>query len=94
MSIANGIFLILPVFCWFSVKTFNMLRQLTKFETWFWIGGIEFLVSFWFFSTILSQIIEFRVFIQVLSFFDRFYLSGLLLTLLAYEYFVLKGSLY
>ncbi|XP_031622436.1 GPI ethanolamine phosphate transferase 1 isoform X2 [Contarinia nasturtii] len=71
MSIANGIFLILPVFCWYPVKTFNMLRQLTKFETWFWIGGIEFLV---------------------LSFFNRIFLSGLLLALLAYEYYVLKDK--
>lgn len=46
MSLANGVFLILPVLCWYPVRTFNMLRQLTKLETWFWIGGIEFLVSF------------------------------------------------
>lgn len=45
LSIANGVFLIFPVICWYPVKTFNMLRQLTKFETWFWIAGIELLVS-------------------------------------------------
>lgn len=45
MSWANGIFLILPILCWYPVKTFNMFRQLTKFKTWFWIGGIEFLVG-------------------------------------------------
>ncbi|XP_055319471.1 GPI ethanolamine phosphate transferase 1 [Sitodiplosis mosellana] len=71
MSLANGVFLILPVLCWYPVKTFNMLRQLTKFETWFWIGGIELLV---------------------LSFFNRIFLSGLLLALLAYEFYVLKDK--
>lgn len=45
LSLSNGIFLILPVFCWMPVKTFNMFRELTKFETWLWIGGIELLVS-------------------------------------------------
>lgn len=45
MSLADGVFLVLPVFCWYPVKTFNMLRRLNKMETWFWIGGIELLVS-------------------------------------------------
>lgn len=52
------------------VKTFNMFRELTKFETWLWIGGIELLV---------------------MSFFDRIFLTGLLLALIGYEYYVLKG---
>lgn len=44
LSYANTVFLILPVFCWMPVRTLNMFRQLTKLETWAWIGGIEILV--------------------------------------------------
>lgn len=69
LSYTHTVFLILPVFCWIPVKTLNMLKQMTKFETWFWIGGIELLV---------------------LSFFERIFLSGLLIALLVYEYIILK----
>lgn len=44
MTLIDSIFLVLPVFCWFPVRTFNIFHQLTKFETWFWICGIELLV--------------------------------------------------
>lgn len=69
MPLSSGIFLILPVICWTPVRTFNMLRQMVRIQTWFWLAGIEVLV---------------------LSFFHRFFLTGLLIALLAYEYIILK----
>lgn len=100
MTLANGLFLILPVFCWYPVRTFNMLRELTKFEAWFWIGGIELLVSVhsenFLFVHFLFDYVDYNLTtqfpIQVLSFFHRIFLTGLLLALLAYEYIILKGS--
>lgn len=69
IPVSSGIFLVLPVICWTPVRTFNMLRQMVRFQTWFWLAGIELLV---------------------LSFFHRFFLSGLLVALLVYEYIILK----
>lgn len=69
IPLSSGIFLVLPVICWTPVRTFNMLRQMVRFQTWFWLAGIELLV---------------------LSFFHRFFLTGLLVALLVYEYIILK----
>lgn len=100
LSYAHTLFLILPVFCWMPVKTLNMFRQFTKIETLAWIGGIEILVRILFTNRNKpnseandwqnqknSQFIS-----QVLSFFHRIFLSGLLIALLAYEYIILKGT--
>lgn len=94
MTLANAVFLIFPVFCWYSVQTIDMLRELTKLRTWLWIAGIELLVS-----NISSYILLFIYTYkhtdislqQVLSFFNRIVLSGLLLSLLIYECIILKG---
>lgn len=45
MSLADGVFFVLPLFCWYPVRIHNMLRHLNKADTWFWIAGVELLVS-------------------------------------------------
>lgn len=44
LPLTTGAFLLLPIICWAPVRTFNMLRELTRPATWFWIVGIEILV--------------------------------------------------
>lgn len=102
MSYLQAVFLILPIFCWMSVKTMrNTFGQMRKLETWAWIGGIELLVIKTFSKYNLKFQNEFifffqlpDYFIQVLSFFHRIFLSGLLIALIAYEYIILKGMHY
>lgn len=62
LSYANTVFLILPVFCWMPVRTLNMFRQLTKLETWAWIGGIEILVSILFTHQLKRTMWDFQLF--------------------------------
>lgn len=45
MALPDGVLVVLPLFCWYPVRTYNMLRHLIKLETWFWIAGVELLVS-------------------------------------------------
>lgn len=58
-------------------------------DRWYWIFSKWIMIFFVnYFKHWKHQIVKI---LQVLSFFNRIYLSGLLLALLAYEYYVLKG---
>lgn len=45
MTLADGMFFVLPIFCWYPVKTYKMFRHLNEISPWIWIAGVELLVS-------------------------------------------------